>query len=333
MKALLSRVVGGPETLTIEEVPDPIAGPGDLVLRVHACGVNYPDALFIRDLYQVKWPRPFTPGGEVCGTVEQVGPDVTGFAVGDRVVSYCGLGGMAERIRLPAARCVRVPPGTPAETGAGFLLTYATALHGLKDRGALRAGETLLVLGAAGGVGAAAVDLGRALGARVIAAASSEEKLAFARRLGAADGIVYPAAIDDAAAARATAAAFKACVGERGADVILDPVGGPYSECALRAIARDGRHLVVGFTAGIPRVPLNLTLLKACRIVGVDVRLFGEELPREAAANAALLVDMLTDGRLRPAVTEVFPLERAAEAIARMTERRALGKLVVSVGA
>jgi NADPH2:quinone reductase len=240
-------------------------------------------------------------------------------------------GGMAERIAVPAAACTRIPPDTSPELAAGFMLTYSTAWHALVDRAGLRAGETLLVLGAAGGVGAAAVDVGRALGARVVVAASSAERIAFARSLGAADGLVYPASLDGPDAVRALAGEFKRAVGPRGADVVLDPVGGAYSEAALRAVAREGRFLVVGFVAGISRVPLNLVLLKACRIVGVDVRMFREETPDRAAANAAELVAMMADGRLRPPAAEVFPLERAPEAIARLMTRRAIGKLVVTL--
>ena len=331
MRALVSTVVGGPETLAIGELPEPEPAPGQVLLRVRACGVNYPDALTIRDLYQVKYPRPFAPGAEVCGVVERLGEGAAGVAVGDLVVASCMTGGMAERVAVPAAACTRVPPGTSPIVAAGFMLTYSTAWHALRDRAALRPGETLLVLGAAGGVGAAAVDVGRALGARVVAAASSDERLAFARALGAVDGLAYPAALDGTEAIRALAAGLKARVGPRGADVVLDPVGGAYSEAALRAIAREGRFLVVGFVAGIPRVPLNLVLLKACRIVGVDVRMFREETPGRAAENAAELVAMLADGRLRPPVAETFPLERAPEAILRLMARRAVGKLVVSL--
>jgi NADPH2:quinone reductase len=331
MKALLSRVVGGPETLTIEDLPDPIPGPGQVCLRVRACGVNYPDALFIRDLYQVKWPRPFSPGGEVCGVVESLGEGVSGLSVGDLVVSRCGIGGMAQRLVQPARNCIRIPSDTQVEVAAGFLLTYATAYHGLVDRGGIGPGETLLVLGAAGGVGVAAIDVGRALGARVVAAVSSEEKAAFARGMGAQDSYVYPSAIEGTDAAKAVSAGFKTLVGDRGADVVFDPVGGAYSEAALRAIARGGRFLVVGFAAGIPRVPLNLTLLKACQIIGVDLRMFGEEDPERNAANARLLLGMLAEGRLKPAVSEVFPLERAHEALERLPARRALGKMVVRI--
>jgi NADPH2:quinone reductase len=332
VRALVSTVPGGPESLAVGTLPDPDPGPGEVLLRVHACGVNFPDALTIRDLYQVRYPRPFAPGAEVCGTVERLGEGAAGLAVGDRVVASCMTGGMAERLAVPARACTRLPPGTDPTRAAGFMLTYATAWHALVDRAAVRAGETVLVLGAAGGVGSAAVDIGRALGTRVIAAASSDERLAFARALGAAEGVVYPRTVEAAdGAVRAVAATLKAAIGPGGADVIVDPVGGALSEAALRVLGREGRFLVVGFVAGIPRVPLNLVLLKSSRIVGVDVRMFRDEHPRPAAENAARLVSMLADGTLRPPPVEAVPLERGAEAIARLMERRATGKLVVTV--
>lgn len=331
MKALVSRAPGGPETLTLEELPDPRPGPGQVLVRVRACGVNYPDALLIRDLYQVKMPRPFSPGGEICGEVESVGEGVSGFAPGDLVVGRCGTGGMAQRIVMSAQQLMQVPAGTPVDVAAGLLLTYSTALHALRDRGGIRPGETLLVLGAAGGVGSAAIDLGRALGARVVVAASSEEKLAFAMAQGADKGWIYPPAIEGSDAARAASAGFKELVGPQGADVIFDPVGGAYSEAALRAIARGGRFLVVGFAAGIPRVPLNLTLLKACQIVGVDIRMFGEEDPDGNRRNALELLEWLAAGKIRPAISQVYPMARGPEAIERVAARGALGKLVVTI--
>lgn len=331
MRALLSRSPGGPETLTIEEIDDPRPRAGEVLVRIRACGVNYPDALFIRDLYQVKWPRPFSPGGEICGVVEQLGEGVTTLSVGDLVVGRCGTGGMAEKIALPVRSCLRVPADTPPEVASAFLLAYATAYYALKDHARLKPGETLLVLGAAGGTGTAAIDLGRAMGARVVAAASSEAKVAFARSCGADAGWAYPAAIDGTEAAKVASAGLKALVGPEGADVIFDPVGGAYSEAALRAIARHGRMLVIGFTAGIPKVPLNLTLLKECSILGVDLRMFGEEHPEDSARNAAELIRMLSEGRVRPAVTSVYPLERAPEAIARLTDRSATGKMVIRI--
>lgn len=332
MRALVSTAPGGPETLVVGELPEPVPAPGEVLLRVLACGVNFPDALTIRDLYQVKYPRPFAPGAEVCGVVEALGEGATGVAAGELVVASCMTGGMAQRLAVPARACTRLPAGTDPVRAAGFMLTYSTAWHALVDRAALRAGETVLVLGAAGGVGSAAVDIGRALGARVVAAASSDERVAFARALGASEGVVYPATVDAAdGAVRAVAATLKAAVGPAGADVIVDPVGGALSEAALRVLGREGRFLVTGFVAGIPRVPLNLVLLKSSRIVGVDVRMFREAHPERAAENAARLVAMLADGRLRPPPVEAVPLERGADAIARLTARRAIGKLVVTV--
>ena len=330
MRALLSRTVGGPETLTLEEVPDPVPGEGQVRLRVRACGVNYPDALFIRDLYQVKWPRPFSPGGEVCGVVEELGDGVSCLAVGDLVVGRCGIGGMAERVVLPAVSCTRVPPDTPVEAAAGFLLTYATAYHGLVDCAQLTAGETLLVLGAAGGVGAAAIDLGRALGARVVAAASTEEKAEFARRVGAQEAWVYPAAIGDPETAKAASAGFKALVGPGGADVVYDPVGGELAEPAFRSIAWRGRYLVIGFAGGpIPALPLNLPLLKGASLVGV---FWGDFAKREPQANAAMMKQLAQwygQGQIKPVINNTMPMAELKAAYARMGSRAVKGKLVM----
>jgi NADPH2:quinone reductase len=226
MKAMLSREPGGPETLTLAEVPDPVPGPGEVLIRVKACGVNYPDLLVIQDKYQFKPPRPFAPGGEVSGVVEAIGPEVTALKPGDRVIGSAGSGGMAEKLVLPAGRCTPIPDAMPYDEAAAFILTYGTSYHALKQRAALRPGETLLVLGAAGGVGIAAVELGRAMGARVVAAVSSEEKLAFARSCGAETGVVYPAGPFDKDGSKALAGLFKGACGEHGADVIYDPVGG-----------------------------------------------------------------------------------------------------------
>ncbi len=332
MKALLSRLPGDASTLTLEDVPDPVARPDQLLIRVRACGVNFPDALHIQDLYQVKLPRPFSPGGEICGVVEAVGANVCGFAAGDLVIGRCGSGGMAEKIALDAERCVRVPADTAVIEAAGFILTYATAYYALVDRARIKPDETLLVLGAAGGVGCAAIDLGRALGARVVAAASSRQKLDFALAAGAQDGLVYAAALDDKAAQKDLTDRFKTLVGPNGADVVFDPVGGPYTEPALRATARDGRLLVVGFTAGIPRIPTNLVLLKVCQVVGVDWRDFTEQQPEHNARNVDELIRLWRAGRLHPRVSQTFPLARAAEAIAQLAARGAMGKLVIEIG-
>ena len=236
MKAMLSKRVGGPETLVLEELPDPKPGPGEVLLAIKACGVNYPDLLIIEDRYQFKPERPFAPGGEVAGIVEAVGAGVTQFKPGDRVIGSSIAGGMAEKLVLDAGLCIAMPAAMPFDEASALVLTYGTTIYALKDRGALKRGETLLVLGAAGGVGVSAIELGKAYGARVIAAVSSEEKLAFAKKHGADDGVVYPTGPFDKAGAKALADLFKKACGENGADVIYDPVGGDYSEAALRSI-------------------------------------------------------------------------------------------------
>ena len=328
MRALLSKAPGGPDTLVLEEVPDPRPAAGEVVIRVGACGVNFPDVLIIEDKYQHRPERPFSPGAEVAGTVEAVGPGVEGFAPGDRVIGSLMHGGMAERAAVAAERCTPIPDAMPFEEAAAFLMTYGTSYHALKDRAALRTGETLLVLGAAGGVGLAAVELGRAMGAQVIAAASSEEKVALARSRGADHGVVYPAEIADR---RALADLFKAACGAEGANVVYDPVGGDYSEAALRAIAWEGRHLVVGFPAGIPKLPLNLPLLKSCQVVGVSLGGFWRRDPVANAANNRELVALYEAGTIRPHVSARYPLERASEAIAHLAARAAQGKIVVTM--
>lgn len=330
MKALLSKAPGGPETLALEDVPDPAPGRGEVRIAVKACGVNFPDTLIIRDLYQLRPPRPFSPGAEVAGVIDAVGEGVTQLEVGARVIGY-GWGGMAEKLVLPAVRCFPMPATMPYETAAAFLMTYGTSLHALQDRGRLKPGETLLVLGAAGGVGLAAVELGKALGATVVAAASSVAKAALAQAHGADAAIVYPPGPFDAQGRKALTELFKGAVGDQGADVIYDPVGGDYTEAALRAIAWAGRLLVVGFPAGIPKLPLNLTLLKGCEVAGVFWGAFASREPVRFGANFAQLMELYSRGLLRPEVSEVFPLAQAGEAIAALAERRAKGKLVIRV--
>jgi NADPH:quinone reductase len=331
MKALLSKQAGGPETLVLEEVAEPLAGPGQVRVAVRACGVNFPDLLIIQDLYQYKPPRPFAPGSEVAGIVDAVGEGVEHVRVGDRVLLSPARGGMAEKAVGPASNCWKIPEAMPFDEAAALLMTYGTSQHALKDRAALRSGETLLVLGAAGGVGLAAVELGKAMGARVIAAASSVEKLALARDRGADEGVQYPVGPLDKTQARALTDRFKTACGADGAHVIYDGVGGDYTEAALRAIGWQGRHLVVGFTAGIPKLPLNLTLLKSCQVVGVFWGEFATRYPALHAANVAELMALYLDGRIKPAVTERFPLARGAEAIARLGARQVRGKVVVVI--
>lgn len=332
MKAVLSRVVGGPSALTFEDVPDPAPGAGQALIAIAACGVNYPDALVIEDRYQFKPPRPFTPGGEISGTVIGLGEGVTGLSVGQRVLAALGSsGGMAEKAVADASRVQPIPDAMPFEEAAGLMFTYSTTIYGLKNRGNLKAGETLLVLGAAGGVGSAAVELGKAIGARVIAAVSSPEKAEAAKSFGADATVVYPSGPFDRDGQKKLADLFKEACGKNGADVIYDPVGGDYTEAALRSIAWEGRLLVIGFPAGIAKLPLNLTLLKNCQVVGVFWGAFTARDPEGQAANVRALFDFYEKGLIKPRVSKRFPLEQGGDAIAWLSGRQALGKVVVTV--
>jgi NADPH2:quinone reductase len=329
MKALLSVKVGGPETLVMEDLPSPEPTPGNVVVSVKACAVNYPDVIIIEDKYQFKPPRPFSPGSEISGVVKAVGEGVSQFKVGDRVLGNIGSGGMREELLIEASRLTPVPDSMPYDEAAAFLMTYHTSYYGLKDRGRLKPGETLLVLGAAGGVGLAAVELGKAMGARVIAAASSQEKVDLAIAHGAESGVVYPHGPFDRDGQKALANLFKDACGPNGADVIYDGVGGDYAEASLRSIAWEGRFLVVGFPAGIPKLPLNLTLLKSCDVMGVFLGAANARDPRAAEQRVRELVDLYAAGKIRPYVSEHFPMARAAEAISHLASRKALGKVVV----
>jgi NADPH2:quinone reductase len=331
MKAMLSTRVGGPETLELTELPDPVAKPGEVVVAVKACGVNYPDVIIIEDKYQFKPERPFAPGGEIAGVVESLGEGVTSLKVGDRVIGQAGWGGMSEKIALDARRCTPMPEGMPFEEGAAFFLTYGTSYHALKQRAAIKPGESLLVLGAAGGVGLAAVELGKAMGAKVIAAASTQEKVDLAIKHGAESGMVYPLGPFDKDGKKALGAAFKDAVPKDGVDVIYDAVGGDYAEASLRAIAWEGRFLVIGFPSGIPSIPLNLTLLKGCQIVGVFWGAFTTKQPADNAVNIAEMLQMYADKKIRPYVSSTFPLAEAGKAITELAERRAKGKVVVTL--
>ena len=327
MKALLSEAPGGPETLMLRDVPEPVPGPGEVRIRVAACAINYPDVLIIEDRYQFKPPRPFAPGGEVAGAVDAVGEGVS-IAVGTRVLAVTGWGGLAEAIVCPAARALPIPDAMAFETAAAFLLTYGTSWHALMNRAEVRAGETLLVLGAGGGVGLAAVELGVTAGARVIAAVSSEAKARAAREHGADAAIVYPREPEP----RALAAQFKAACGPGGADVVYDAVGGAWTEAGLRALGWRGRLLVVGFPGGISAPPLNLTLLKEANVMGVFWGAWTERDPAGHAASVERLLALWGEGKLRPEVSGVLPLARGGEAIAMLARREAVGKVMVRVG-
>ena len=337
MRALLSKVIGGPETLELSDLPDPVAGPGQVVVRVAACAINYPDVLIIEDKYQFKPPRPFAPGSEIAGVIDTVGEGVAtgegGWTVGERVIAMVGHGGLAEKVVADAGRLYRLPAGRSFADGSALLLTYATTIHALVDRGRITAGDRLLVLGAAGGVGLAAIELGKAYGAHVVAAVSSDEKAAAARAAGADETIVYDRAPFGKDQSKALAERFKAAGGKAGFRIVYDPVGGDYAEPALRAIGWEGRYLVVGFPAGIPRLPLNLTLLKSCDVCGVFWGAFAARDPQANAAHVDTLFRLWAEGRIAPRVTEMFPFERGGDAIAKMAGRGAIGKLVVEVAA
>ncbi|WP_095011944.1 NADPH:quinone oxidoreductase family protein [Tsuneonella mangrovi] len=331
MKALRTHAVGGPETLTLDEVDVPTPGKGQVLVDVKACAINYPDTLMIRDLYQFKPERPYSPGGEIAGVIEAVGEGVEGWKAGDKVLAGIGNGGLAEKVCVPANRMFAVPDGVPFEKAASLMMTYGTTIHGLKDRGHIKQGDVMLVLGAAGGVGLSAVELGKAFGAKVIAAVSSAEKGEIAKQAGADDVVIYPKGEMDKAASKELANAFKAACGPDGANIVYDIVGGQYSEPALRAIAWEGRFLVVGFPAGIAKMPLNLTLLKSCDICGVFWGAFTAREPGKFHEQVKELFALLKAGKIDPLVSETFPLERGGDAIAKLENREAVGKLVVTM--
>jgi NADPH2:quinone reductase len=324
MKAVLCKQFGPPDSLVVEDLPSPRAGPGEVVISVKAASLNFPDVLIIQNKYQFKPPLPFSPGSELAGVVKEIGPGVQGWRAGDKVIAFTTYGAFAEEVKTDASRLVPLPEKMDFVTGAAFLLTYATTDHALRDRAALAAGETLLVLGAAGGVGLAAIEIGKALGARVIACASSEEKLAVCRSHGADATINY--ATED------LRERIKALTEGRGVDVVYDPVGGPYTEPAFRSLAWRGRHLVVGFAAGeIPKLPLNLALLKGASVVGVFWGDFARRQPKEFAQSIGQLARWYADGKLKPHVSHTMPLEKAAEALKLMAARQVTGKLVLTV--
>src|SRR5262245_1079801 len=324
MKAVLCKQFGPPETLVFQDLPSPRPGDGEVVVTVRAASVNFPDVLIIQNKYQFKPPLPFSPGSELAGVVKEVGAGVQGWKPGDKVMAFTTYGAFAEEAKTEATRLIPLPERMDFVTGAAFLLTYGTTDHALRDRGALAAGETLLVLGAAGGVGLAAVEIGKALGARVIACASGDDKLAVCRDHGADATINY--------ASEDLRERIKALTEGRGVDVIYDPVGGPYSEPAFRSIAWRGRHPVVGFAAGeIPKLPLNLALLKGAAVVGVFWGDFARREPQRFSESIRQLGKWYQEGKLRPHVSQTLPLEKAAEALKLMAARQVKGKLVLTV--
>jgi NADPH2:quinone reductase len=322
MKAVLCKEYGPPESLVLEDVEPLKPGTGQVVISVKACGVNFPDTLIIQGKYQFKPPMPFSPGGEVAGVVKEVGEGVDTVKVGDRVIAFIGWGGFAEEVLTDATRLIPMPGGMDFTDAAAFVMTYGTSHYALKDRAQLKPGETLLVLGAAGGVGLAAVEIGKVMGARVIAAASTDEKLAVCKQHGANEVINY--------ATGDLRVRVKELTGGEGVDVVYDPVGGNYSEAALRSIAWGGRHLVIGFTAGeIPRIPLNLPLLKSCSIVGVFWGSFMEREARHYQENIQELLSWFTQGKLKPHISATYPLEQAAQALNDVMSRKVKGKVVL----
>ncbi|MEW9920394.1 NADPH:quinone oxidoreductase family protein [Marimonas sp. MJW-29] len=331
MKAMLSKEVGGPETLVLEDLPDPQPGKKQLRIRVHAAGVNFPDTLIIRDMYQMKPPRPFAPGGEIAGVVDAVGEGVEGFEEGDRVLGMCGFGGFATHVVIDAMKVIKIPDAMPFDEAACLVLTYGTSHHALKNRAEIKAGESLFILGAAGGVGAAAIELGKAAGARVIAGVSSEEKAQFCHDLGADEALIYARDMSDRAVQKEFSAQIKKLSGGEGVDVVYDAVGGDYAEPAVRALAWKGRFLVVGFPAGIPKIPLNLTLLKGCQIVGVFWGAHTMREPQSHIENMGDLFAMYAEGKIKPRISASYPLEKAGEALQLLSDRKVLGKVVVTV--
>jgi NADPH:quinone reductase len=323
MKAVLCKELGPPEKLVVEQVPSLWAGKGQVVVSVKAAGVNFPDTLIIQGKYQFKPEPPFSPGGEVAGVIKEIGEGVTRVKPGDRVIAASTYGGFAEEMLADADKVIAMPDAMEFVPASAFVLTYGTSYHGLKDRAQLSAGETLLVLGASGGVGLAAVQLGKAMGAKVIAAASSDAKLQVCRESGADELINY--------ASEDLRARVKAITAGRGVDVVYDPVGGPYSEPALRDMAWKGRFLVVGFAAGdIPKVPLNLPLLKGCSIVGVFWGAFTRTEPEHNRRNNEALMQLYIAGRIKPHIHATYPLERAAEALNEVLNKRVSGKVVLT---
>ncbi|MEQ9544611.1 MAG: NADPH:quinone oxidoreductase family protein [Marinobacter sp.] len=325
MKAILCKEYGPAEKLVIEDIASPEVKGHGVKIRVKAAGLNFPDTLIIENKYQLKPSLPFSPGGEMAGEVIEVGEKVTRFKPGDRVAGLTGYGAFAEEIVAPEQNLLPIPDAMPDEKAAAFSMVYGTSYYALKQRANLQPGETLLVLGASGGVGLATVELGKAMGARVIAAASSAEKLAVAKAAGADELINYTE--------EPLKEAVKKLTHSKGVDVIYDPVGGEFTEQALRAMAWNGRHLIIGFAAGdIPKIPANLTLLKGCSVVGVFWGSFTQREPEASAQNMMELMKLYAEGKIDPKISEVFEFEDYAKALGALTERRATGKVVLKVG-
>ena len=331
MKAMLCKEYGPPETLVLSDVPEPVPGPGQIVIQVKSCGVNFPDVLIIENKYQFKPALPFAPGAEIAGVVKELGEGVTRVKVGDRVIASVGNGGMQEQVIADPNRCIPMPDGMAFETASALVLTYGTSHYALKDRAKLKPGENLVVLGAAGGVGLAAVELGKAMGARVVAGASSQEKVDLAKKHGADDGFVYPTGKLSRDQQKEFSEQIKQATGGKGADVLYDPVGGDYAEPAVRAMAWEGRYLVLGFASGtIPKIPLNLLLLKGCSMIGVFWTAFVDRNPEQHRSNMVQLLDWCNEGLIAPHIHASFALIETAKALSLIEGRKVTGKVIVN---
>lgn len=321
MRAVVCEAWGGPEMLVVKELPAVTPKPGEVVVKIHAAGVNFPDVLIIQKKYQVQPELPFIPGAEIAGQVSAVGEGVSALAVGDRVAALCSVGGFAEEIAVEAAKCMKIPGDLSYDVAAGFMLAYGTSWHAVRDRAALQPGETMLVLGAAGGVGLAAVEIGKAIGAKVVAAASSDEKCAICREHGADEVINY--------ASEDLREGIKRTCG-RGPDVIYDPVGGKYTEAAFRSIGWRGRHLIIGFADGtIPALPLNLALLKGASLMGVFWGDFARREPANHMKGVAEMIGWMGQGKIKPLISKTYRLDEAAQALVDMAARKVTGKIVI----
>ena len=332
MKALQCVELGGPDKLEVKEVDTPSATPGHVVIDVKSGSINFPDVLMIQGLYQFQPPLPFTPGGEAAGVISEVGEGVTNFKEGDKVFSMTGLGAFAEKTLVPEASCTLIPDSMDYDTAAALSMTYGTSLYALKQRANLQAGETLLVLGASGGVGLSAIELGKAMGAKVIAAASTQDKVDMCMSHGADEGFIYPSGTLDRDQQKELSNKIKELTGGMGANVVYDPVGDSYSEPCLRATAWEGRYLVIGFAAGqIPKIPLNITLLKGCQIVGVFWGAWVGQFPDENKKNFDELFKLHAEGKINPEVSQTFSLDNAADAFTHLANRKAKGKVIINI--
>jgi NADPH2:quinone reductase len=322
MKAILCSHWCEPDALVLGEVPDPVAGPGEVVITIKAAALNFFDILMVQGKYQTKPPFPFSPASEIAGVIESVGAGVTGFKPGDRVISYLGYNGAREKVAAPADQTMKIPDGLDYDRAAGLIIIYATALHALQDRADPTPGETMVVLGAAGGTGLAAIEIGKLLGLRVVACASSDEKLQFCKKYGA--DVLFNYAKDD------LKDGLKKIGGAKGIDIVFDPVGGDFTEAALRSLGWEGRLLVIGFAAGpIPRIPLNLALLKSCDIRGVFWGAFNKNFPEQSAGNFRKIIQWAAEGKISSHVHATFPLAQAAEAMKVLSSRQAMGKVIL----